>query len=96
MSSPNLGQNADEVFANMSALAAADRAAGSRRAIFVQLYVMVTGAVRERASRNFFEDSQWALRYLVAFANLYGKARFDFANRLSGQSAARVSYGGSI
>jgi hypothetical protein len=76
---PSLGNNIDEVFERMTELADSDQQLGSRRAIFLQLYVMVTGAVREKVRQgDYFQDSIWASRYLVAFANLYAAARYRY------------------
>jgi hypothetical protein len=72
----SLGSSIDEVLERMTALADSDQRRNSRRAIFVQLYVLVTAAVRDKVQRGgYFEDGPWAARYLVAFANLYAAAR---------------------
>lgn len=79
LASPIIGGTIDEVFERMTKLADSDQQLGCRRAIFLQLYVMVTGAVREKVRRgDYFQDSQWAARYLVAFANLYAAARYRY------------------
>lgn len=93
LSSPSIGGDIDEVFARMKSLADSDERAGSRRAIFLQLYVMVTGAVRDKVRQgNYFQDSEWAARYLVAFANLYAAARYRYDRGESVPRSWRIAF----
>lgn len=58
----------------LSALESAD----DRRAIFLSIYARMTGAVAERVSDGEFRDPEWVGEYLVAFANLYRGAVYDY------------------
>ena len=78
LSGPAFGETVPEVQDAMSALAESDHARGSRRAIFLKLYLGVTNEVPKRAATGFFEDGVWGQRLLVDFANLYARARFDY------------------
>ena len=93
LASPTIGGNIDEVFECMTALADADQQSDSRRAIFLQLYVMVTGAVRDKIRQGgYFQDSEWAARYLVGFANLYSAARYRYDRGESVPKAWRIAF----
>lgn len=49
-----------------------------RRAVFLTVYVRMTGEVREGIERGLFEDPDWMGRYLVGFANYYRRAFLAF------------------
>jgi predicted transcriptional regulator len=93
LKSPVLGSTIDEIASSMAALAETDRNQGSRRSIFVKLYSIVTSTVRERISQGgYFEDDEWAGRYLVAFANLYASARYRYDRGETVPKAWRIAF----
>ncbi|WP_267641861.1 DUF5995 family protein [Haloarchaeobius amylolyticus] len=49
-----------------------------RRAVFLSIYARVTELVGDAIDRGTFEDGEWVARYLVAFANLYRQALYDY------------------
>lgn len=59
-------------------LLAAFEADDDRRAVFLSIYARMTGAVAERVDGGGFRDPEWVGDYLVAFANLYREAVYDY------------------
>ncbi|WP_435362712.1 DUF5995 family protein [Haloarchaeobius sp. DYHT-AS-18] len=60
------------------ALEALFRERDDRRAVFLSIYSRVTELVGAGIERDEFEDGDWVARYLVAFANLYRQALYDY------------------
>ncbi|MEF8868480.1 MAG: DUF5995 family protein [Haloarculaceae archaeon] len=61
------------------------RERGDRRAVFLTVYVRVTGEVAAAIERGAFEDPEWVADYLVRFADRYRRAVYDFE---TGRTAA--------
>lgn len=53
-------------------------ARGDRRAIFTSIYVVTTRNIGAAIESGQFHDPRWAAGYLVAFANLYRQALWDY------------------
>lgn len=69
---------AAETHRRLRELLAAFEADDDRRAIFLSIYARMTGAVARRVDRGEFDDPEWVGEYLVAFANLYREAVYDY------------------
>ena len=52
-----------------------------RRGIFVTAYLQITRAIQAALERKEFHDPEWVTRYLVASANLYRSALFNWEAR---------------
>jgi hypothetical protein len=68
----------EESHRRLEALLSAFESRADRRAIFLSIYVEMTGAVAQRVRERGFSDSEWVGEYLVAFANLYREAVYDY------------------
>ncbi|WP_254273206.1 DUF5995 family protein [Haloarcula marina] len=62
----------------LRALLATFEARDDRRAVFLSIYARMTRAVARRVDADDFADSEWVADYLVAFANLYRQAVYDY------------------
>jgi hypothetical protein len=68
----------DETHARLRDLLHAFEAREDRRAVFLSVYARMTGSVAERIRDGGFADPAWVGEYLVAFANLYRAAVYDY------------------
>jgi len=68
----------EETHRRLESLLSAYEARDDRRAVFLSIYVRMTGAVARRLRGDEFEDPEWVGEYLVAFANLYRAAVHDY------------------
>lgn len=69
-----------------------------RRAVFLTIYVRMTGKVREGIERGQFEDPDWMGRYLVGFANYYRRAFLAFERGQLGPvpDPWRIAFGSAL
>src|SRR5262245_5992124 len=67
-------QSVDDVVSGLRAFEAEFAAAGDRRAVFVEAYLLITLELKGRIERGAFDDTPWVARYIVAFAELYRRA----------------------
>ena len=68
----------EEAYRGLRELERLFRERGDRRAVFLTVYVRVTREVAAGIERDEFENPGWVADYLVAFANFYRRALFDF------------------
>lgn len=68
----------DEAHHRLRELLDAFEAQGDRRAVFLSIYVEMTGEVVALVEADGFADSGWVDEYLVAFANRYRRAVYDY------------------
>lgn len=78
--SATFGATLVEVIPAMREMMKARQREGSRRAIFLSLYMSVTDAIGQRVREGGFQDPVWVERYGVAFANLYLRAVDSYAS----------------
>lgn len=67
-----------EAYRGLRELLDAFEARGDRRAVFLSIYAEMTGEVLERVKQDGFDDSEWVREYLVAFANRYRRAVYEY------------------
>lgn len=68
----------EETEERLRELQAAFEERGDRRAVFLSIYSRMTRAVAEHVRDDGFENVDWVSDYLVAFANLYREAVYDY------------------
>jgi hypothetical protein len=68
----------DETHRRLRQLRTAFEDRGDRRAVFLSVYARMTAAVADRIRDGDFADPDWVSAYLVAFANLYRQAVYDY------------------
>jgi hypothetical protein len=68
----------EEAHQRLEELQAAFEARDDRRAVFLTIYARMTGTVARRVRNGEFADPDWVGEYLVAFANLYREAVYDY------------------
>jgi hypothetical protein len=71
-------ETVEETHERLGALLEAFEARADRRAVFLSVYTRMTGAVGTRIREGGFADPEWVSAYLVAFANLYREAVYDY------------------
>jgi hypothetical protein len=88
----------DDVYDRLSATETHLRNSGDRRAVFLTVYVAMTARVRAGIEGHgpTFEDPEWTRAYLVAFAERYRRALYDFERGRRIPPAWRVAFGASL
>ncbi|WP_254279794.1 DUF5995 family protein [Haloarcula marina] len=71
-------EDIEETHERLRALLSAFEARDDRRAVFLTIYARMTRAVAQGVDRGDFADPEWVAEYLVAFANLYRRAVYDY------------------
>jgi hypothetical protein len=64
----------DDVIQGLGVAEARLAAAGDRRGIFVEAYLLITQELKRRIAAGVFADGAWVGRYAAAFAELYRRA----------------------
>jgi hypothetical protein len=67
-----------EAHERLGELLAAFETRADRRAVFLSVYTRMTGAVHTGIREGGFADPGWVSAYLVAFANLYREAVYEY------------------
>ncbi|MFC4408185.1 DUF5995 family protein [Haloarchaeobius iranensis] len=69
-----------------------------RRAVFLTIYVRMTGRVREGIEEGRFADPEWMRRYLVTFADYYRRAflAFERGDVTAVPDPWRVAFGAAV
>jgi hypothetical protein len=75
---PEAFANVDEVVRGLAALEHHFTARGSRGGVFVTAYLITTRVIGERLARGAFDSPESVGRYVVAYANRYRRALFDY------------------
>lgn len=68
----------EETCQNLTTLLEVFESRDDRRAVFLSIYARVTKEVAEGITRGDFENPNWVADYLVAFADLYREAVYDY------------------
>lgn len=68
----------EETCRHLTKLLQAFEVRNDRRAVFLSIYARVTEVVADRINRGDFENPNWVADYLVAFADLYREAIYDY------------------
>jgi hypothetical protein len=74
------------------------RQRGDRRAVFLTIYVTMTGRVHEGIEAGRFADPEWMRRYLFTFADYYRRAflAFERGDVMAVPDPWRVAFGAAI
>jgi hypothetical protein len=86
----------DDVHDRLAATETHFRDRRDRRAVFLTVYVAMTGRVRAGIEGSTFDDPTWVRRYLVAFAERYREALVAFERDERVAPAWRVAFGASL